>query len=200
MDDAARRESADTGSTLPGTIAELRRIASEDRDVVIQRFRLLTGPTLNQKPPDQGWSIGQCLEHLAITDRLYLEKLEPLLTADFQARDEGGSDALVGSRFGRWFTKQAGPTMPRRFKAPKRFKPTRSDLPLSVVDDFLHQSDRRDILLQRAHHFDLERLTLSSPVTPLLRLRASDALRLTVMHDRRHIRQATRVLGLTAQA
>ena len=180
---------------LPRTLADLQAVLLEDRSVVADRFVGRTAAELNWKPASDGWSVAQCLHHLVITDALYLERLEPVLaTVAPDPEADLSSKILEGSPFGRWFARLAGPTSRRRFKAPKRFRPSVSELPASVPDELLHEHDRLAALLLRAPGSDLEKLKITSPVTRLLRFRVSDALRLVVMHDRRHILQALRVL------
>jgi hypothetical protein len=143
-------------------------------------------------PPEGGWGIGQCFEHLIVVADGYDEKLTPRLE---EARASLGSPSLVGYRptwIGRLFVNGVKPANPRRFKAPRVFAPPPEPRP-NVVEVFCERQERLGKLLEQARGVDLSAYTITSPASRLLRFNLGDALLLLVYHAERHLNQATRV-------
>lgn len=141
--------------------------------------------------PHRGWSIGQIVKHLLISDSMYHDRLRQALSQDRAEaiRDDGGP----------W-----RPSMPgrmligglernrRRLPAPAVFTPSPRPRP-SVVSSYLSVLDERTALLEMAAGLDLRRVRLGSPVLPLFRVNAGDALLVLVAHGERHAAQIERV-------
>ena len=137
--------------------------------------------------------MGQCLQHLVVSDGLYFERLERAIS-EGRSRGLRGKEPFEGGAFGRWFTRSLGPGGVRRFRTPRVFSPPEAAaVPPEVVRAFAGRSDRLLRILGEAKGVDLDRVRIASPVTPLVRLRVSDALRLLVAPARRHLEQARRV-------
>ena len=161
---------------------------------VTQRFQPLTDQQLNRRPAPGKWSVGQCLEHLNIMGGYYL----PLLTAKIQqARQRNSAPAatvkrgLVGRRLTDAMRGSAGE---KTYKSPQKYAPSGSRLSRTVVELCRRQLDDLLLLLEEARHVNLNAVRVANPVVPLLRLRATDALELLVVHVQRHVAQAEQVL------
>ena len=157
------------------------------------RFSGLSDRALNWAPAVGKWSVGRCLDHLGVTNTLYLERIEPALAG---ARDRGLTDPGIysGGFFGQWFRRQMEPGK-GRFRVPKVFKPTDGEVDESIVEVFLAQQEELKDVIDRARDLDLAAIKIPSPVTPLLRFRVGDALGIVVTHERRHVEQAGRVVA-----
>src|ERR1700758_2905150 len=59
----------------------------------------LTAEQLNWQPAPGSWSVGQCLEHLCLTDEAYLASISPVL----QQKPDSPVDQIAPGFFGRWF-------------------------------------------------------------------------------------------------
>ena len=64
-----------------------------------------------------------------------------------------------------------------------------------MVGLYLKRLDETSTLLDAAAGLEWQRLRLSSPVSPLLRLNLGDAFTILANHDTRHMRQIERVRG-----
>ncbi len=155
-------------------------------------FGALSSEQLHWRPGTDRWSVAHCLCHLVRVGEAYRKKLEPEIQ---RARDQGtaAKGPVRGSWFGRWFTSQMGPGKGFRARAPAVFRPDLEAGPDDAVERFLQEQDQLIDLVHGARGLDLDRVRISSPVTRLLRFRATDAFRIIAEHEWRHIDQARRV-------
>jgi hypothetical protein len=86
------------------------------------------------------------------------------------------------------------PASTRKVKAPKRFRPAQSDISGSVINDFVEQQKQMVEKMESTQHLALEKIVISSPVTPVVTYSLMDAYRLIVVHEKRHFQQAKRVM------
>src|SRR5689334_11237925 len=86
---------------------------------------LVTGLTEAEgiwQPAPGSWSVAECLDHLAISNRVYVDAMEP---AARRARDTGRMRRrpAVPGVFGRWFANSLEPSSTRKLRAPKKIVP-----------------------------------------------------------------------------
>lgn len=138
------------------------------------------------------WSIGECLEHLVDTNRLYLQAISQRL----DATPSGGARAgeFRGGRLAGWFIDTIGPGNRRRAKAPKVFTRSLVEAGAGSLERFLATLVNFDESTRRARGVDLTRTSIPSPVSGLIRFRLGDAFRVVIEHAKRHIDQAERIL------
>ena len=166
----------------------------ELRELAEAHFGVLDPTALSWSPGTGRWGVGACIDHLVRTNALY----HPLLRAGVERLEEKGPSPNVrvrGGAFGRWFATMSGPQPRIRLKAPASFRPAADSPPSGdSLQVFMEQQDRLIDLLGRARGLPLDRFRLRSPVSPLIRFRLTDAFRLTVGHEWRHLRQARNVM------
>jgi hypothetical protein len=191
----------------PSYAALLRALREEVREIgarAEERFGALDEAQLAWAPGKRRWGVGQCLEHLLLTNGYYLERLEGAADALGGSVREPGVAVLEGW-LGRWLVRCVGPDSRWPLPAPRFLHPRRTaELEAAdrsppggaraVVADFLSQQNEILRLLRKAEDLPMDRTRISSPATRLVRLRASDALRMVVAHEWRHLAQAERVL------
>jgi hypothetical protein len=142
------------------------------------------------------WSVAECLSHLAVLNRTYLDDLARVVA---QARIDGrrarGPQRL--SWFGRTFTGAMGPVtgqgLGRKLPAPPAYAPP-SDVGLAdALADF--RAVQRAMLerVRSAEGLDLSGIMMKSPAWPMLRFSLLTALAALAAHERRHLAQARRV-------
>lgn len=150
----------------------------------------LTAEQFNWRPSPDKWSIGQCLEHLCITNEAYVPAMRNALAGQ-PARDV---EEITPGWFSRWFLRsfvEPSPTS-KQVSAPKKILPAAS-VDLSVVDR-LHRSHQaaREFVRQAADR-DVNRIRFRNPFLPGLRFTIGTGLLLLPSHGRRHLLQAERV-------
>jgi hypothetical protein len=137
------------------------------------------------------WSIAECLDHLAITNRLYLAAMEE---AAEQARQRGRmrrGPAMPGW-FGRWFVNLLEPPVNPRFKlkAPRMIQPRKGP---ALADAFArHEASQHAVrsFLRTNADLDLAGILFPNPFIRGIRFSLATGLHNIVAHERRHLWQA----------
>lgn len=155
----------------------------------------LTDAQVNWRPEGGArWSIAQCLDHLAKTNRAYTEHFLPVVERA-RAAGVGPFRGLRPSWFGKTFVRVLEPPVRQRARAFKRILPA-PELPRDeALTNLLasHQAFRG--LVRAASEVDVNRVRAANPFVPLLRMRVATALQAVPAHDRRHLWQARQVLA-----
>jgi hypothetical protein len=150
----------------------------------------LTSLQLNWNPSPGAWSVGQCLEHLRITNEMYL----PAITASLSHRPLLKVQDITPGWFGRWFIRSfiEPSSKTRKARAPKKIAPGAHVDP-HVLDLFLTSNQATRELVRRASDYDVNRIRFKNPFLPLLRFTVGTGLEIVSGHQRRHLLQAERV-------
>ncbi len=176
--------------TIDEIIAELTRIDAE--------LRALVAPLSDAQgnwQPDGGrrWSVRQIVQHLAVTNELYLSAVRTGLPG--ARKLEGAADVSISlSPWGRWYVRMTEPPPRVKVPAPRRIRP-RSDGSLKeALDAFLKSQDAARAIARQAAGCDL-RATFPNPFVGWLRVRIATGLLVVPAHDRRHLWQMRQVVG-----
>jgi len=166
-------------------------------DDVKRCFAPLTDAQLAWQPTPEGWGVGNCLVHLARSNELYRQALTPAFRTA-RAESRVASAPQRGGWFGRWFTGAVGPSVRIKVKAPVVVRPRQRAVEEGSVETFLAEQHRTQELVQESRGLDLDFVRIASPIASWMKFRASDALRIVVEHEKRHIKQAHSVLAHAA--
>jgi len=149
-----------------------------------------TQEQLNWQPQPTAWSVGQCLEHLCITNEAYL----PAISSSLEGQRSAIVQEIMPGWFGRWFLRSYIEPSPqtKRAPAPKKIVPG-SRVDLSVLDRFLRSNQAARELVRRASSYDVNRIRFRNPLIPVIRFTAGTGLQIVSGHERRHLLQAERV-------
>src|SRR5690349_10353971 len=124
--------------------AELEQLQAEIRSVAEQtqnEFGTLRADQLNWKPVPESWSVAQCFDHLITSNKGYFSIVEAVVAGEKKTRflervpilPTIWSKALISS---------LDPQTGRKMKAPAAFEPSVSDLPDSIIQDFVSNQAR----------------------------------------------------------
>ena len=175
---------------------DLRRRTLATYDELARLVRPLDAERLLRPPPDGGWSVGQVLEPLCVSEELYEPGLEAMLRT---AR----IDAAAALRewkpmlFGRMLVYSLA--APRKLRAPKGMAPAMTPRG-GVLEAFLGIHSALAARIEDTGRFDWRSAHMSSPVVPrvmqpLARLNLGDVYSVFVVHAERHARQIDRVIA-----
>jgi hypothetical protein len=139
------------------------------------------------RPPEGGWSIGQVVEHLILTDQPYLADIARLL---MHAKHGGGR--WHQSMLGGFITRAVSPQAPRKAKAFKGFQPG-PEPRAHVFDDYIEIRRALLPLIEQSKGVDLNRARMKSPVLGLIHYNLGDAYMILTRHTQRHLQQIERV-------
>jgi hypothetical protein len=140
------------------------------------------------------WSVAQCLDHLAITNQVYLGAMKEPTNRARAAGRLRRRPALPGF-VGQWFATKMEPPVktPFKMKATRNIKPGKSP---SLADAFARflasQKEIRDYLRTNAD-LELAGIRFPNPLVPGIRFSVATGLHVIAAHERRHLWQAWRV-------
>ena len=163
---------------------------SADADILVTP---LSDAQFHWQPRPDSWSVAQCLEHLNVTARLYLPRLDAGI-ADAIRRGLYRPGPFTYSWIGRLMVYIVEPTTRVRARAPKPFQPTHGRPRQEVMAAFRGYQVQYVDRLRQANGLDLARARVSSPVVEWLRIPLGSGFAMMTAHSRRHLGQARRVL------
>jgi len=177
-----------TNGETDGLVAELEAVAEDASKV----FGNLSAAQLNWKPSAEQWSVGQCFDHLIVTNRCFFPDIERVAAGKYKSSLWGRVSPLSGF-FGRFILKALDPEKGRKTKAPRVFEPATSDVAADVIERFAAHQEELSALMRATAGADLRGLKVTSPVSPVATYSLLDAYRIVVAHERKHFEQARRV-------
>lgn len=161
---------------------------------VIAVFQNLSGEELLRPGPNNGWSVAECFAHLISYADFYHPRIARALE---KASTITGSAEYRHSFLGRYFIQSMNPDgSTKKFKALKKHLPGTIADPSITVSTFIERLENLLSLLRAARHKALQKNSVATSVAPLFRINLGDALAFLIMHNRRHLRQARRVLTM----
>lgn len=167
-----------------------------EADSVVQdtsaAFGKLTPEQLNWKPNPEKWSVGQCFEHLMITNGPYIPIFEGLLKGEIKKSFAQRLPFLPGI-LGKLVINAVSPATTRKIKARADFSPASSSVKPDIIDSFLDQQQKLFTLIRAAGKLPLDKIIITSPILSIVTYSALNAVRIVTAHERRHFLQAKRV-------
>jgi len=146
---------------------------------------------LNWQPGPGAWSIGQCLEHLTISNEIYT----PPMTRSLAGRPARPVNEIEIGPFGRWFIRvYIDPkTQKRKAKAPGKAAPAARQLDASILDRFVASNGKVREVIAAASAHDINRARFVNPFLWWIRFTVGTGLEILARHNHRHLAQAERV-------
>ena len=150
------------------------------------------------RPSPGAWSIAECLDHLAVSNRVYLV---PIVEAATKGRAQGRlrrGPARPGV-IGGWFAKSLEPPVRMRARNPRISTPRTSPPMADSLSAFLtSQVGVRDFIRANAD-LDLAGIRFVNPFVRSIRFSVATGLHVITAHDRRHLWQAWNVRRASAK-
>ncbi len=155
------------------------------------KFARLSPEQLNWKPSAESWSVGQCIDHLIKTSEIYSEGFAAVADGRHQAGFWERWSPL-SSFFGKFLTKYMAKDE-KKVTTTERFVPP-SDVTDDVVERFAASQKELKSLIGRTADADWDKTILTSSFQGLVTYSLRDAYGIIAAHQRRHMRQAERVM------
>ena len=151
----------------------------------------LTADQLNWTPGAGAWSVGQCLEHLCLSNEVYVVAIAESLGV----APAGAVDEIAPGWFARWFIRTyiEPTTQRRRGRAPRKIAPIAQRVDTSILDRFIASNTAVREVAARARGHDVNRVRFTNPFVPLIRFTVGTGLQIIARHNHRHLLQAERV-------
>ena len=185
-----------TEQTYPDLQAILNELDRTDA-AARQLVSTLSEAQLNWQPcGGTSWSVGQCLDHLAQSNALYIPALQAALR---KAKPSGTWKPIHPGWLGRLFIRDLEPPPKRKFKAPRKLLPAAQLKGDEVLNAFLAAHEQVRALIHEARDLDLNSIRFRNPFLRILPWTVGTGLIIIGAHDRRHLWQAQQVLKAMEQ-
>lgn len=169
-------------------VAELDRQAAQ----ALSLASGLSDVALNWQPNGgKGWSVLQCLDHLAIMNAKYVKALQDAVARNEDQLEPRRVPIQPSGWFTRWFIGMEEPPPKIKLPAPKKISPP-SKLTSAVVDEFCRMQEQLADFVRQWGEADLGDLKLKDPLFPL-HLTVDTEMLIVAIHNRRHLWQAENV-------
>lgn len=181
------------------TSAELvEKFLNEAPLLIIKANKQFSGLSESQiiwKPSEDKWSIGECIEHLVITQKLYNSEIKKL---QFSENPIDGSFRFKHTFSGQMILKYVDPDSTSRSKTFKIFKPDKKQIGnKDIIKFFCEEVETMISFAEKLKGADLTKLKIRSPLTKLIKMNVGDALLINLYHNKRHLNQAEKILNNT---
>jgi hypothetical protein len=170
-------------------VSELENISAD----VKKTFGDLTAEQINWKPSAEAWSVGQCFEHLIKTNGLYFDELDSIAAGtrknsfwqQFSPLTSFGGKMLINSL----------KADARKIKTMQSVTPP-SAVDANIIELFAAHQTELTAKIKGTETADWRKIVLTSPFMGLMTYNLADGLQGIIEHEKRHFRQAERVLRL----
>lgn len=188
---------------MSGTVQTANQVLPQDlQDILteldrtdLEAQKLVSGLSeqqLNWQPEGGGWSVAQCLAHLAQLNAALISAMRTGVAAANRSSVTPRKPLQPG-RLGRWFIKQMEPPPRQKMKTPRQGIPQAGKNGAEVLSAFISAHNELRSLIRESRELDLNRIRFRNPFLGLLRYSVATGLLVIVAHDRRHLWQANRV-------
>lgn len=154
----------------------------------------LSHDQFNWRPDGKRWSIGQCLEHLTLTVKLYPSRIERMI-AEARERQARGERAWREGWFTRWFVNSMEPPPKLRSRTFGKVEPPSTLEREAVLRAFDAAHGQLADLVRQADGVSLVHGRTASPFLSILHFTLNQTIALNLAHGRRHLWQARQVRG-----
>lgn len=168
-------------------ISEFEKISQNTR----KTFGELSPEQINWKPAAESWSVGQCFEHLIKSNALYFEDFNRI--ADGTRRNSFYENySPLSGFFGNFIANALKKDSQKSKTIPQAVPP--SEIEGHIIEKFIaHQSDMIE-KIERMKNADWQKTKITSPFLKIATYNLTDAFRIIIEHEKRHFRQAERVM------
>ena len=168
--------------------AESLAIWRERNQEMTTRVRRLTSnldaEALNRHPEPSIWSPAQVVEHMVLTNRLYLRLIETAL----QNAERAAIDHPIHfSFFGKILSKAAGPG--GNAPAPKELHPRTAVISTAILEEWEQQQTQLLSLMDQAAGVNLARIRVQNPLLRIIPMNLADCFEILTVHTERHVKQ-----------
>lgn len=165
---------------------------NEITDKVRSDFGVLNAEQLNWRATADSWSVGQCLEHLIKTNELFFGEFDKIAAGERQNSFWENWSPFTGM-IGNFLIKTLK-SDEKKVKAPSPAIVPPSEIETSIVAKFAaHQSELAAKIASVAGA-DPKKTVVTSPFMGLMTYTLGTGLEVIVEHEKRHLRQAERVM------
>ena len=168
-------------------IANLKTISEDAKN----SFGELSLEQINWRPSGDGWSVGQCFEHLIIANEMFYGELDKIADGTRRNSTLEKLSPLSGF-FGNLMIKSLKKDE-RKYKAPSKNILPPSEIDPNIIELFAAHQAEMIGKIELTSNADCRKTIVTSPFMKFMTYRLEDGFNIIVEHERRHLRQAERV-------
>lgn len=158
-------------------------------------FGGLSSEQLNWRPAPESWSVGQCFEHLIKTNEMFYGEMDKIIAGT--RRNSFWESWSPLTSFGGKLLIKSLQNDGRKVKTSRATTPP-SEVDPNIIEIFAaHQAELIGKIRQTANT-DWRKTVVTSPFLKVMTYNLNDGFSIVVEHERRHFRQAERVLQAEA--
>lgn len=169
-------------------IADFKQIAKDTK----QTFGNLSAEQLNWKPRADAWSVGQCFDHLIKSNDEFNPQFQAIAGGNRKQTFWENYSPLTG--FFSNFLLKSLKNDARKFKAPSKAIVPPSDISADIIERFVKQQDEICEWIKKFENVDLQKTVVTSPFMKLMTYSLDKTFEIAAEHEKRHFRQAERVM------
>ncbi len=166
--------------------------ANQAKERASREFSTLSPDQLNWKPAPDNWSIGQCLDHLVVTDLQYFPVLRKIAEDNYEMSFWERWNPF-NRLFGKMLLHQMLETTKKKVKTAVIFQPSASSIDAGIMERYAKHLDTLIGFIVDCRNTDLDKTHISSPVSKTITYSLRLAISILVEHLHRHLGQAQRV-------
>lgn len=174
---------------LAGIVATLRAASKEAEDLVAS----IAPNLLDTRSNTGGWSIAQCLDHLARTNRAYSTAMREAAVRAIHLQNKPRTHEVRPGWLSRWFIRKLEPPVIQRMKAPAKIVPAPNLDGQIALREFVRSQNAIIDLLTECKDLDLNGIRFTNPFIGGIRFSLGAGFLIIAAHDRRHLWQAGRL-------
>lgn len=159
-----------------------------------EAFGDLTNEQFNWKPSEKEWSIGQCVDHVVVTDRLYRGIIGPVIKGTAKTPLMAHIPGMT-SFFGNAIYKAIHEDNAKKGKTFGVFQPSQSAVDKGVLKRLDEEHKVLISNINKLSDSDLNK-SIASPVSKVVVYKVWKAIDIVTTHEMRHYYQAKGVLEL----
>jgi hypothetical protein len=174
---------------VEGVISELKGVSADVRN----SFGTLTPDQINWKPAPDAWSVGQCLDHLIKSNEGFFPELDSIAAGTRKNtfwQSWSPLSALAGAFLVSTLKKDN-----QKVKTNQKMTPP-SEIADDIIERFAAHQDELAHKLSATANADWHKVVLTSPFVKIMTYRMDKGLEAVIEHEKRHIRQAKRVMEM----
>jgi uncharacterized damage-inducible protein DinB len=173
-------------------IEEMLKKGKDAGEKAKNEFSGLSLQQLNWKPSPENWSIGQCLDHLVVSDCLYFPALKKIAAGSYEMTAWEKWNPL-NVLFGRMLAHQLQENVKKKVKAPEVFAPEPGNINTGILERFQKHLDTLLEYIAACEKVDLDKTHITSPVSKFVTYSLQNAIIILIQHEHRHINQAIKI-------
>jgi len=176
-------------------IQKMLQKGADAREKTKTAFDHLSLTQLDWKPAEESWSIGQCLDHLIVSDCSYFPAFKKNMEGKFKMSFWEKSSPF-SSLFGKILTSQVQEFSKKKLKTPAVFYPSEDHIDAVILERFYKHLDTLLEYIASFTEVDVDKIHITSPALKFVTYSLRKAIILLLQHEHRHINQAIAVTQL----